>query len=67
MKKTEIKLKELFALQHFSDNPHLKRLIEETEGRYGCELSDDMLDLVNAAGDIDAARFAKKDGEKDDE
>ena len=66
MKKTEIILEELFELQHFLENPHLKHLIGETESRYGCELSDDMLDLVNAAGDIDAARFVKKDGEKDD-
>lgn len=66
MKKTETDLKELFALQHFSENPHLKRLIGETESRYGQELSDDVLGLVNAAGDIDAARFAKKDGDEDD-
>lgn len=66
MKKTETDLKELFALQHFSENPHLKRLIVETESRYGQELSDDVLGLVNAAGDIDAARFAKKDGDEDD-
>ena len=67
MKKNETKLKELFELQNFSENPHLKRLIEETESRYGCELSDDMLDLVNAAGDMDAARLRKKDGGRDDE
>lgn len=67
MKKTEINLEELFALQRFSENPHLKHLIGETESRYGCELTDDMLDLVNAAGDIDAAKFVKKDGGKDDE
>lgn len=67
MKKTENQLKELFAFQSFSENPHLKRLIEETESRYGCELSDDMLDLVNAAGDPDAERLRKKDGGKDDE
>lgn len=67
MKKTEINLKELFALQRFSENTRLKRLIEETESRYGCELTDDMLDLVNAAGDPDVARLTKKDGEKDDE
>lgn len=67
MKKIEINLNELFALQHFSENTHLKRLIEDTESRYGRELSDDMLELVNAAGDPDAARLTKKDGEKDDE
>lgn len=67
MKKKENDLNELFALQHFSENPHLKRLIGETESRYGCELSDDMLDLVNAAGDPDVARLTKKDGGKDDE
>lgn len=67
MKIRELKLNELFALQRFSENQHLKRLIEETEGRYGCELSDEMLDFVNAAGDPDAAKLMKKDGKKDDE
>lgn len=67
MNKAEVKLKELFALQNFSKNPHLQRLIDETDSRYGCELSDDMLEFVNAAGDIDAARLTKKDGETDDE
>ncbi len=67
MKKTETGLKELFALQYFLENPHLKQLIEDTDSRYGCELSDDMLDLVNAAGDMDAAKIRKKDGGKDDE
>lgn len=64
MKKTEIK--QLFALQNFLNNPHLKRLIEESVSRYECELPDDMLDLVNAAGDVDMARLAKKDGDKND-
>lgn len=67
MNKAEVKLKELFALQNFSENPHLQRLIDETDSRYGCELPDDMLEFVNAAGDIDAARLTKKDGETDDE
>lgn len=67
MKKKENDLNELFALQHFFENPHLKRLIEETESRYGCELSDDMLDLVNAAGDPYMAKIRKKDGGRDDE
>lgn len=67
MNKTEIDLKELFALQVFSENPHLKRLIDDTQSRYGHELTDDMLDLVNAAGEIDAVRLTKKDGVNDDE
>lgn len=67
MKKNKNDLNELFALQQFLEDPHLKRLIAETESRYGCELSDDMLDLVNAAGDVDAARLTKKDGGRDDE
>lgn len=67
MKKNKTDLRELFALQYFSGNPRLKRLIEDTDSRYGCELPDDMLDLVNAAGDPDAARLRKKDGGKDDE
>lgn len=67
MKKKEINLKGLFEFQYFADNAHLKRLIEDTESRYGCELTDDMLGLVNAAGDIYAARLTKKDSGEDDE
>lgn len=67
MKRTEIRLKELFALQQFAENPHIKKLIGETESCYGCELTDDMLGLVNAAGDPDAARLTKKNSGENDE
>jgi len=67
MKNIEITLKELFAFQAFADNPHLKKLIEDTESRYGRELSDDLLGLINAAGELDVARLTKKDGGEDDE
>ena len=62
--KKEANIKALFEYQRFSQNSRLERLIEETEGRYGCELSDDELELVNAAGDIAASKLEKKDGER---
>lgn len=46
----EKKLKELFEYQRFEHNGKLDKMINETENRYGKELSDDDLSLVNAAG-----------------
>lgn len=43
-------LKTLFDFQKFDGNPHLSKLIEETESLYENTLSDEDLDLVNAAG-----------------
>lgn len=60
----ENRLKSLFDYQRFESNFRLARLIEETENRYlyndSEELSDDDLELVNAAGDIDLLKAGKK-------
>ena len=47
----EKKLPKLFDFQRFKQNEKLGRLIQETEGRYAKELSDESLELVNAAGE----------------
>ena len=47
----EKKLKKLFDYQRFEKNERLEKIIKETESRYGGELSDDDLSLVNAAGE----------------
>ena len=47
----EKKLAKLFEYQRFEKNPKLEKLIAETEGRYAEELSDDMLEMVSAAGE----------------
>ena len=49
----ENKLKKMFEYQRFENNSRLAKLISETESRYGAEISDDDLFMVNAAGDID--------------
>lgn len=46
----ENRLRALFDYQRFEKNAHLERLINETESRYAMELSDDDLDMLNAAG-----------------
>lgn len=46
--------KELFALfdyQRFENDPVLKALIDEAEGAFCTEISDDMLSQVSAAGE----------------
>lgn len=48
----EHKLQKMFDYQHFAQNKHLAKLIEETENRYAQELSDDDLGLVTAAGEM---------------
>lgn len=50
----EKKLKCLFDMQKYENNPRLAKLIDESVGRYAAELSDDELTLVNAAGETDA-------------
>ena len=53
----------LFDFQKFKANKHLADLISETESKYMTELSDDDLENVNAAGDINAVvRPSKKMG-----
>ena len=49
----EKKLKMLFDYQRFEKNPHLEKLIEETESRAAQLLSDDDLFFVNAAGETE--------------
>lgn len=49
----EGKLRGLFEYNRFSGNARLSKLIEETDSRYGTELSDNDLLLVNAAGEPD--------------
>lgn len=49
-------LENLFDYYRFNENPRLARMIEETDSFYGKKLSDDDLELVNAAGDIDSAK-----------
>ena len=53
----ETKLKRLFDYQKFEGNSKLAALIAETESRCAQELSDDDLDLVNAAGEFDEQRL----------
>ena len=48
----EGKLRGLFEYNRFSESARLSKLIEETDSRYGTELSDSDLLLVNAAGEI---------------
>lgn len=43
-------LEKLFDFQKFENNSRLAKLIAETESRYSKALSDDDLDMVNAAG-----------------
>ncbi len=45
-------LEKLFDFQKFENNSRLAKLISETESRYAKALSDDELDMVNAAGEI---------------
>lgn len=46
----EKKLKSMFEYQRFAANDRLSRIIAETEERYGREIDDDDLWMVNAAG-----------------
>lgn len=51
---TENKLKRLFDYQRFENDPRLAAMIRETESRYAAfELDDELLGMVNAAGDIE--------------
>ena len=60
----EKKLASLFDFQKFEANPALQRVIDSVHARYGARmLSDEELDLVNAAG---APEAGKKLPETDD-
>ena len=47
----EEKLRSLFDFQRFEKNPRLESIISQTAGKQAVELSDEMLLLVNAAGE----------------
>lgn len=57
----ENKLKKLFEFQRFEKNPELEALIAETHSRSAMALSDDDLNFVNAAGEIDTMLDNNKD------
>lgn len=59
---TTKKLTALFDYQRFEGNKKLQALIDETETRYAYALSDDDLEWVNAAGEIE-----NKDKKHDDD
>lgn len=54
-------LRELFDYQRFAGNRRLAALIERAAFSHAESLSDDDLEYVNAAGDIDAARIGKEE------
>ena len=61
-------LKRLFDYQRFADNKRIADMIADTESRYNAvPLSDDMLELVSAAGEADIQGGLKKDGGTNDE
>lgn len=60
----ENKLKNLFEFQRFEKNSQLQALIDDTHSRAAQALSDDDLDFVNAAGEIDTMLAEKKDNEE---
>lgn len=59
----ENKLKSLFEFQRFAGNSRLAKMIEDTDSRYGAELSDDDIAFLNAAGDL-TQENAKPEAEK---
>ena len=59
---TTKKLTALFDYQRFERNKRLQALIDDTERRCLCSLSDDDLEWVNAAGEIE-----NKDKKHDDD
>lgn len=59
------RLKSLFEYQKFEKNDKLDKLIKETEGRTLDRLSDDALDMVNAAGNIGKIKVGKLNEKKE--
>lgn len=45
-------VKKLFDYQHFENNEHLAKIIDDVESLYKNELSDADLEFVNAAGTV---------------
>ena len=62
---TTEKLTALFDYQRFERNERLQALIDDTERRCLCSLSDDDLDWVSAAGEETDPK-EKKDGKEDE-
>ncbi len=62
---TTKKLTSLFDYQRFERNKRLQALIEDTERRCLCSLSDDDLEWVSAAGEETDLK-EKKDGQEDE-
>ena len=60
---TDKRLRDLFDRQKKVNEPHLTRLIGETEVRWGAPLTDDELEAVAAAGDPDVGRGKSPWGE----
>ena len=58
------KLSALFDFQRIAENPRLAKMIEDTESRYGTELSDDSLEFVSAAGETDVPQKKGKGGQE---
>lgn len=58
----EKKLSLLFDFQHFQNNKRLAAMIQKAEQQNYCELSDDELQWVNAAGEVDEAKLKKNIG-----
>ena len=58
------KLSALFDFQRIAENPRLAKMIEDTEARYGAELSDDSLEFVSAAGETDVSQKKSKGGKE---
>lgn len=54
----------LFDYQRIAENPRLAKMIEDTEARYGAELSDDSLEFVSAAGETDISQKKSKGGKE---
>ena len=62
---TTKKLTALFDYQRFERNKRLQALIDDTERRFLCSLSDDDLEWVSAAGEETDPK-EKKDGKEDE-
>lgn len=62
----EQKLKDLFDMQSFIENARIEKLVQETNSRYGKELTDDMLEYVSAAGETDNYRDNKNSGNENE-
>lgn len=63
MKNRLDRLRGLFDYQRFAGNRHLAALIEQTTTMHAESLSDEDLEHVSAAGEINTARTGKKDEE----